>query len=808
MPVYVTRDVADTGGGSQTFRVAGMTDTPKGAMFIVANADTNGVAYNGGSISFGATDGSNQWAAGGWSEDALGGNSDAARQMATTVVVWLRYDHSNIGSAQFTQFEADAGGSGAGVTVNWSATPDIAFYVTIVFFAGDDLNVQAGTTQISTTDNDPVEETSLTFEPTGVLFGTHHTNAFGTLDHFPPSFGVATNNIDDSITQHCLGLGVRDQVSPTVANAILATNRIGSLPWAGAVLRSCELTSFSPSGFTLTTRDGGGDASRYGWLALSGVVPYVGTVDTPTSAQGDGSYDFATTGVDPSFVMLCPSTLTATDTVAEDNTAGVWGISVLGSGDQFCTTVCDEDNAGPSNTQGLTSNKALHVPVDNGGTGYEADFVSFGTEEFTLNFTEELATSRKVMVLALESTEAADTGEAPPVSSTLFRSTSEYAQIAHSGNTPLKMSSEYVQILMETPETWDVSADLSIPTEYKSDIGSNSNIPVEWESIQIQTTSRNIPVEWISPVGIFSPDTPGKGASFNIPVEWKSTIGISSTDTGDGAFFNIPVEYVYKEVKSPITIEGIIPVEYQAEVVNYGFHTKRNIPVEWTSLVGIFSPDTPGRGVSFNIPVEWKSTIGISSTDTGDGAFFNIPVEWVSPVGIFSPDTPGKGASFNIPVEWKSTIGISSTDTGDGAFFNIPVEYIYEEVQSPITIEGIIPVEYISEISITGFSTERNIPVEWVEGEDESGTGDDPPCIEIVNCIDNEPTGIQELGSYTVHIGGIVPRRFLGVPAPLTDETNYTIDIALITGKWCPRFDDPEYYTGDLPTGQYNSVDS
>jgi hypothetical protein len=51
---------------------------------------------------------------------------------------------------------------------------------------------------------------------------------------------------------------------------------------------------------------------------------------------------------------------------------------------------------------------------------------------------------------------------------TLVRSTSEYAQVAHSGNPSLNISSEYVQILTETPTSWTLSVGLGIPVEYNN----------------------------------------------------------------------------------------------------------------------------------------------------------------------------------------------------------------------------------------------------------------------------------------------------------------------------------------------------
>jgi hypothetical protein len=62
---------------------------------------------------------------------------------------------------------------------------------------------------------------------------------------------------------------------------------------------------------------------------------------------------------------------------------------------------------------------------------------------------------------------------------------------------------------------------------------------------------------------------------------------------------------------------------------------------------------------------------------------------------------------------------------------------------------------------------------------------------DIVNSVDGSGTGIQQMGTRVVSVGGA------GDSALTNDADLHTIDIANIADKYDDRWDDPRYYAGD-----------
>ena len=150
MPVTVaiTRVACSTSGGTQDITTTDLGGlTPKAAIFILSSATADGTAANHAQMSIGATDGTSQWA-----------TTSIIRNGQTTSDVYSRSSNTRVfqilntttgalsGDAEFSSWLTN------GIRINWTDSIGTAFLFTVVFFAGSDLSVKAGTISASTTD--------------------------------------------------------------------------------------------------------------------------------------------------------------------------------------------------------------------------------------------------------------------------------------------------------------------------------------------------------------------------------------------------------------------------------------------------------------------------------------------------------------------------------------------------------------------------------------------------------------------------------------------------------------------------------
>ncbi len=407
--IAVTRAAVNTATGNQDFTTADLGGlTPKAAWFIVTHATTDGTATNNAVLGIGAaTDTSEQWALGIFTQNAQANTNTGRRIVSDECVLKLNSTDANVdGEADFVSFIAN------GVRINWGNAPSAAYLLTVILFAGTDLIAHAGTFVMPNSVDGTVDVNTVGFEPDVVLNGTIGVSvldtAFNTIQF---GHGVALNT--SPVQQYCSGCQSSDNLSDAYTSGhitddygILEVDFDGTLTgWGG------EFGSFDAQGFSVVQRLGSG-ADYVGFLAMAfgGAVDFeAGIIDSPIA---NGNQAIAAPGFTPQFVHVGLTQMQAIDTAYEDSAqAGSYGVSVFDSDDEYCNSIQEERGSVTTDTQSLSDDTVINLPDDDGSVGWVASFVSFDANGWTWNFSASHGTAVKWWYLAIEEEAAPVAGQ-------------------------------------------------------------------------------------------------------------------------------------------------------------------------------------------------------------------------------------------------------------------------------------------------------------------------------------------------------------------------------------------------------------
>lgn len=397
--VATTRVAANTSTGEQDITTADLGGlTPKAVWLMATRAVTDGTAADGAGCYQGVSDGTLHVNHGAESEHNLDTTDTQTAFDAVAPPVLVIYDGTADsvidGSADFVEFIAD------GVTINWSDAPSAGWLLTVVFFAGTDLSAAVFREGLGNTVDLATDITSIGFEADDVILPF--------LQGAPPILcaGLIHNDRAGGITQRSLTIVDRNGRATSELYASLRTDAcieevsVGGLAdWYG------EASAFDSSGFTLTTRAAGGNSRSLCGIALRyGTSPVVAsavyTFSTPT---GTGSNTDTGLGAEPQAVIYLTSLLEAAGSIASDSLAGSYGVAVITDGAQYHNTVSSEDNAGTSNTQSLSDNQAVNLPLHDGSAGMAATYSAFTSTGVTLSWSDVEAAAKLWPALAIGS---------------------------------------------------------------------------------------------------------------------------------------------------------------------------------------------------------------------------------------------------------------------------------------------------------------------------------------------------------------------------------------------------------------------
>lgn len=287
-------------------------------------------------------------------------------------------------------------------------TAGSAWLATAVFFHGSDITNAHASSFTGPTSGGTIDVTAPGFEPDFLILAHTGQGSTGGSGFAYPSIGFAVN--DGSDTCRWLGSRTRNAVATTdVCVGIRNDAGMGEMNFSSAAFGYyVSFDTYDSSGFTCR-HEGGGDADEliyYLAIETSRDV-WVGDFDTPTATGSEDytSSDFTpnmTAVNEPESMLLGISYHTAMNTATEGgNAGGGLAMAVFDGSTARCFAFNDEHNLATSNTQSLTVNAPINLPQDDGSTGIEASFTSFGTtNKLTLNYGQVNGAATKVIGLA------------------------------------------------------------------------------------------------------------------------------------------------------------------------------------------------------------------------------------------------------------------------------------------------------------------------------------------------------------------------------------------------------------------------
>lgn len=373
--VAMTR-VAAGMGATQDITTADLGGlTPKAAILIAVQATANNTFRDDAGMSYGFVSGaSNQGVMSIFADD----NQDSMvckRRSTTSYCVMLIDDSGSVnGRASFNSWISN------GIRISWADNFDNAYFITAIFFAGTQLSASVGKFTPASVQNNSVNVTAPNFRPNFLFFtGGRSTFADTVLNDCFLYMGVC----DDSLNQYSTYMRTRNSTGASQNTCEIQQNRAVYDQLGSTAL---EITAYTGSGFTATTRDANwvaNDDILYLALKMANHDNHVQVINPKTSAGNQGYTGYGHT---PQFVFIIPTFSTAYASNSECSVGtGKWAQGPYNVEDM----ITNESSVGVSNTKSLSDNGNIIQHSDDAGSaaaGYTASFVSADADGFTLNF--------------------------------------------------------------------------------------------------------------------------------------------------------------------------------------------------------------------------------------------------------------------------------------------------------------------------------------------------------------------------------------------------------------------------------------
>lgn len=393
----VARFTTPTSIGQQTWTDTNLKGlTPKAVMIIANHADTDGTAEDSFAAGIGfCTGASNEVSCSISCQHGVGTTNTDSRHQSTSVISLL-VDGSAQVTADFVSFQANS------VTLDFTAVDTDEQLFTVIFFAGTDLTAHANVIDnIGDVTDNTTDITDPGFEPDLVILASSQLASDGSNANAFWSFGACVN--DGSDTQKSFGFHSRNNQGASAIISYMSSQYAGTAVVPTALDYGLEVDAFDSSGFSVITRNAGGNNDDWFYLALNfGNVASanVRSYDSPTTATTD-----ARTGVGfkPGIVILGLTDLQSEDTAVNSGTPfGAIGISCFTANTEFCNSWADEDTSDPTDTQSLSDNQAVNFAGGDGTTLHAATFVSMDSDGHTLSYSTADGTVRKWFEITIE----------------------------------------------------------------------------------------------------------------------------------------------------------------------------------------------------------------------------------------------------------------------------------------------------------------------------------------------------------------------------------------------------------------------
>jgi hypothetical protein len=361
---------ADTGGGSQTFTIAGMTATPQGARFYAVSATAlDTVTNNPSQRSSGYTNGTSEFSKTALRHDVFGAIRAHQQACDDAVIVWL----NNGANPPTTQTKASFSSFGAGsVTVSWSSAPSAAFRILVVLDESDD-DIACGTMDVvgdpatATVNHDILAANRIAY--TELLQGISGASPWNTVEfNVESSTGIVTAETS-TITQHCWSQSLQTSGGGSWAQLYEGEAVAERAPTANSTYSRIACTAFAVSTgdgnndgtFTLTAENNIQFATinRIGYYLIGNgsLAVDLNLADTPTSTGTDWVH--SDPGFEPDYVELI-TTRTPDSAAQVDDDSNTTGRAIVTADGVQSWSMSDLDSA-PGTGAALASATSLQV---------------------------------------------------------------------------------------------------------------------------------------------------------------------------------------------------------------------------------------------------------------------------------------------------------------------------------------------------------------------------------------------------------------------------------------------------------------
>ena len=261
----------------------------------------------------------------------------------------------------------------------------------VAMFTGSALQVKVGTFTTSAAVNGSVAVT-LPFLADLVLIHSAQSTSSGTMIanqlYCTGAAVVLSGVVTQGSVAHVNAAGAASNVVTQVDNryACVITTQT-------ATLQALELSAFTASGFTATTRLGTPSAMLVGYMAFhfgGTKVPFLQQINSPTAT---GVATTTIPGITPEFALLLMSTAQTVNAIENDADANGFAMGMFTATQSGTVGVVAQDAANPSDVESFVDASAARLQTLVGTTSHKATVPVGGMAAETLSLEYSVATS-------------------------------------------------------------------------------------------------------------------------------------------------------------------------------------------------------------------------------------------------------------------------------------------------------------------------------------------------------------------------------------------------------------------------------
>ncbi len=324
------------------------------------------------------------------SADAGNPTRDVACRNHTGVITFVIFNQTIAAEADLNSFDSD------GFTLDWTTNEGTATIIHYMALKGADITNSQIIEWSTGTSATTVTATGAGFTPTLAIHfwgGREATAASDTGANF--DFGIGCM---DGTNQWAVSNVMNEGGSSRSKRYSTATAAIAGADWGAGDIIVADFDSFNSDGFVVDVTTAPADAIQVMSLCLSGVTSFIGVEVKDTDTGAD-----AVTGVgfEPIGLLLAGANQTSDGAAADAS----FSMGVTDGTSEEAMAWSNDESATNDTTQALDSTTKVYVndELGSGSSNATADFTSFDSDGFTLNWATNEAQADRIHYLAFGS---------------------------------------------------------------------------------------------------------------------------------------------------------------------------------------------------------------------------------------------------------------------------------------------------------------------------------------------------------------------------------------------------------------------